>query len=173
MSEGGKSFSYRLISIKEANEFVIAHHRHNKQVLASRFNLALYFNNELIGVAIVGNTLARAYNQDGVGEIRRLCVIEGAPKNSCSYLYGACWREWRKREFGVSKTRGWKLYTYTLQKENGASLRASNFKVDGYTKGHKGWNTKKRKRESQPVYSEPKVRWVIYTEKNARPKAVP
>ena len=146
------------ISVAQANLFVAAHHRHNDPVLMSRLAIGAIWDDALIGVAIVGNPVARELCKRGVGEVRRLCVSADAPRNTCSFLYGACWREWRTRVFkGVF---GHTLYTYTLQSESGASLRGAGWKEDARLKGRKGWDTPSRPRINQSIAQEPKIRWV-------------
>ena len=55
-------------------------------------------------------------------KVNRLCT--DGTRNACSMLYGACIR--------VAKAMGYKkVITYTLESENGASLKASNFIYDG------------------------------------------
>ena len=75
--------------------------------------------------------------------------------NACSMLYGACVR--------VAKAMGYKkVITYTLESENGASLKASNFKNDGIAGGVM-W-TGKRSGRDKGVPKELKRRWVYSLE---------
>lgn len=106
---------HRPITIKEANAFVLAHHRHNKPVAGMRFALAAYVETETVGVCIVGRTTARLLHGDDVAEVTRLCASPTAPRNTCSYLYGAARRVWQSMG-------GRRLITYTLTEESGASL---------------------------------------------------
>lgn len=39
------------INLKQANEFVLAHHRHNTKVVGCKFCIGLWADNELCGVA--------------------------------------------------------------------------------------------------------------------------
>lgn len=140
------------ITLREANQFVLNFHRHNKPVQGGRFAIAACFDDAVVGVAIVGRPVS-ATLQDGVtAELTRLCVNEDAPKNTCSFLYGRCWRVWQQMG-------GEKMVTYTLQSEGGASLRGVGWKIVGETKPHNAWVARGGKRSWQPVYGQLKFRW--------------
>lgn len=131
-------------------------HRHNKRPVGYRFALGARHNGELAGVAIVGRPIAGSYNFEEVAEVIRLCVTPDAPKNTCSFLYGACRRVW----FSMG---GKRVITYTLQSESGASLRGAGWApsvVKVKHKAGKGWQS--RTREYQAVFDEPKFRWDTY-----------
>ena len=140
------------ITLKKANEFVNAHHRHHNGTVGHKFSVGLLNNQEqLCGVAICGRPVSRHYDRDGLTlEINRLCT--NGEKNACSMLYGACIRI--AREMGYHK-----VITYTLESENGASLRASNFVNEGVA-GGKMWTGKRRKNNGVPQVL--KKRWAYY-----------
>jgi hypothetical protein len=141
------------MTIAEANEYVGAHHRHNKPVLSHRFSIGASDGNELVGVAIVGRPVARMMQDGLTAEVTRLCVAETAPKNAPSFLYACCWRAWRAMG-------GRRLITYTLQSEGGASLRGAGFKVIAELAARDPENWQSRAgREWQGVVAEPKFRW--------------
>lgn len=126
-------------------------HRHNKRPVGYRFALGARVNGQLAGVAVVGRPIAKAYNPEEVAEVVRLCVVPDAPKNTCSFLYGACRRVW----FAMG---GKRCITYTLESESGASLRGAGWTPTPVERhGKKGWLS--RDREHQPVFDEPKLRW--------------
>ena len=136
------------ISLKQANEYVEKYHRHHKTVRGCKFCISLVENYEIVGVAICGRPVSRYYDNGTTLEINRLCT--NGFKNACSQLYGACCR--------IAKEMGYKkIITYTLESENGASLRASNFVCEGIA-GGKEW-TGCRKRDNG-VPKEMKKRWV-------------
>ena len=141
------------ISIREANEFVSNFHRHNKPTQGGRFAVGATYGDDLIGIAIVGRPVS-AILQDGVtAEVTRLCVVDHAPKNSCSFLYGRCWRIWQQMG-------GRRMVTYTLQEESGSSLTGAGWRIVGEVKPtSKGWDRKDRSREWQPIYGQLKFRW--------------
>ena len=53
-----------------ATEFVTMHHRHHQPPVGHKFSIGLADNDELVGVAIVGRPVARAY-QDGIRRTAR------------------------------------------------------------------------------------------------------
>lgn len=137
------------ITLKTANEYVMAHHRHHKATVGCKFAIGLLNNddNQLCGVAICGRPVSRYLDNGLTLEINRLCT--DGTKNACSKLYGGCIK--------VAKAMGYRrVITYTLESEDGASLKASNFKFDGIA-GGKQW-TGCRKRDNGP--REMKKRWV-------------
>lgn len=135
----------------KALEIIGLYHRHNSRPVGYRFALGARFNGELVGVAVVGRTVAKSYSIEEVAEVNRLCVVPNAPKNTCSFLYGACRRVW----FSMG---GKRIITYTLQKESGASLRGAGWEPSKVKrKGKKGWLS--RDREHQAVFDEEKLRW--------------
>lgn len=141
------------LTLKAANAFVTAWHRHNKQTQGGRFAIGALHGEEVVGIAIVGRTTARKLHDDLTAEVTRLAVKDGAPDNTCSFLYGACRRIWQMMG-------GQRLLTYTLQSESGASLRGAGWIKTATVKGsEKGWDSPSRPRERQAIYSEPKWRW--------------
>lgn len=135
------------ITFREACEFVNLHHRHHNATVGCKFCIGLFECGEMIGCAVCGRPVSR-YLDDGLTcEINRLCT--DGTKNACSKLYGACCR--------VAKAMGYKLIiTYILESENGASLKASNFKCDGIA-GGTHWTGSRNKNQKIPC--EMKTRW--------------
>ena len=141
------------ISIREANQFVENFHRHNKPTNGGKFSIGACFGDELVGVAIVGRPVARMLDDGVTGEVTRVCVVDHAPKNTCSFLYGRCWRIWQQMG-------GKRMITYTLQEESGSSLRGAGWKIVGEVKPtERGWDRDNRKRNWQPIYGQMKFRW--------------
>lgn len=138
------------ITLREANAFVAAHHRHNKPVQGAKFAIAVSENDEIKGVAIVGRPIARFLDDGWTAEVTRCCT--DGTRNACSKLYRACWR--------AAKAMGHtKLITYTLTTEPGASLRGAGFTLIGEAGGSK-WNTPSRPRiDLNP--GQKKLRWEI------------
>ena len=128
----------QIVPIKqdEAKAFINQNHRHHKAPVGSIFQVAAAKDGQIVGVAMVGRPVARTLDNGWTLEVNRLCT--DGTKNACSMLYSASWR--------VSKNLGYKkLITYILSEENGASLRASNWKCIGEAGGG-GWNCKNRPR---------------------------
>jgi hypothetical protein len=144
------------LTLREANDFVEAFHRHNGRTSrdGGKFAIGAGYGDLLVGVAIVGIPVARLLARDkGTAEVLRTCVGPSAPPNTNSFLYGAAWRAWRALG-------GMKLITYTLATESGASLRGAGWKVVAECKPTT-WDRPNsgRNREWQSVYGQQKFRW--------------
>ena len=136
------------VSLKEANAFVAANHRHHKPVTGHKFSIGCEQDGRLVGVAIVGRPVSR-YLDDGLTlEVNRLCST--GKKNVCSMLYAAAAR--------AAKAIGYrKVITYTLDSEPGTSLRAAGWMCMGRA-GGKRW-TGKRKPEFDLYPPQMKLRY--------------
>ena len=136
------------VSLKDANAFVAAHHRHHKPVTGHKFSIGCEQDGRLVGVAIVGRPVSR-YLDDGLTlEVNRLCST--GKKNVCSMLYAAAAR--------AAKAIGYrKIITYTLDSEPGTSLRAAGWMCMGRA-GGKRW-TGKRKPEFDLYPPQMKLRY--------------
>lgn len=143
------------MTMKDACAFVQNFHRHNKAPQGGRFAIGASHDGGLVGVAIVGRPVARLLDEPLVAEVTRCCVLDTAPKGTCSFLYAACWRAWRAMG-------GAKLITYTLQSESGASLRGAGWKVIAELSPNKpnGWQNRPN-REFQEVVGQAKFRWEV------------
>ena len=143
------------ITLREANEFVRRHHRHNAPVQrdGGRWAISLEHGGEIVGVAIVGRAVARLLDNSVTAEVLRCCVSPAAPRNSSSMLYGRCWQVWRHMG-------GTRLITYNLQCESGASLRGAGFKVVAELPAAEPdkWQRLKRPRVARDVYGQAKFR---------------
>lgn len=144
------------IGLDEANDFVEQFHRHNGRTNRDGGKFAIGASTEvgMVGVAIVGSPLARMLQDGWTAEVTRLCVLDGAPKGTCSFLYARCWRAW-------SAQGGAKLVTYTLADESGASLRGAGWRVVAQCKPRSAgaWNSRDRARDWKPIYGQQKLRW--------------
>ena len=142
------------LSLKEANEFVTKYHRHNKKCQGHKFSLGAIFKNELVGVVIVGRPVSRRLDDKLTLEINRNCVLDNAPKGTCSFLYSKAIKVWQTMG-------GKKIITYTLDYESGSSLKAVNFKKEKIVqifKKNTGWTTRAN-RVWQEVQKTPRIRW--------------
>lgn len=148
--------SIKPIHLDEAKEYIKQYHRHNIPPVGGKFAVSCYDGGRLCGVAMCGRPTARRSNNGVTLEIYRNCT--DGTKNACSKLYGACTR--------IAKAMGYKrIITYTLQSENGASLRAANFIYEGEAGGVE-W-TGERKRNYYVSPDEMKNRWAIYIKQEA------
>jgi hypothetical protein len=141
------------MKLSEAIEFVKNFHRHNKPPAGGLFAVGVSDGLKLVGVAIVSRPVSRFLDDGATAEIIRCCVMDDAPKNSCSFLYARCWN--------ACRALGWsKLITYTLQSESGSSLRGAGWKVVAELAGSTGkaWQTRPG-RDWQEVTGQQKFRW--------------
>lgn len=163
------SIDLKPISIRDAKKFVTDHHRHNKAPVGAKFCIGVIESWEewnpfmgrsvehqnLVGVAMVGRPVS-AQLQDGfTAEVLRVCTLEDSPKNCCSMLYSACWRAWKAMG-------GKRILTYTLKKEQGASVRGAGWQIVAECEPS-NWNRPNsgRERDHQPIYQERKYRWEV------------
>lgn len=134
------------VTFRFAKAYIAGHHRHNPNVVGCKFAIGCQGDEGILGVAVCGRPVSRYLDDGETLEINRVCT-NGA-RNACSMLYGACCR--------IAKEMGYrKIITYTLQSEDGASVKASNFVCDGEA-GGTHW-TGERDRGGLPA--EMKVRW--------------
>ena len=136
------------ISLKAANEYVNAHHRHHKAVTGHKFSIGCSQNGLLVGVVIVGRPVSRFLDEGYTLEVNRLCTL--GVKNACSILYAAAARA--ARAMGYKK-----IITYILQSESGCSLKAAGWNCAGLA-GGKEW-TGKRKPPISLYPQEMKIRY--------------
>lgn len=137
------------ISFKSASNYINTYHRHHRATVGCKFCVSVVDESELVhGVAVCGRPVGRFLDDGYTLEINRVCS-DGTP-NVCSMLYGACCR--------IAKQMGYrKVVTYTLQSEDGASLKASNFTFDGIAGGTHWTGSRNR---GQAIPAEMKKRWV-------------
>jgi hypothetical protein len=145
------------ITLREANAFVEAHHRHHGPSRGCICVVGVadgWINKAPVirGVVIVGRPVARALSDQWTAEVTRLCT--DGTRNACSMLYAASWRA--VRALGYRR-----LVTYTLESEGGASLRAAGFKVVGQVTG-RSWSCVSRPRVDTAPHQD-KLRWEIAT----------
>ena len=136
--------------MKQAKEFVAAHHRHHKPPLSHKFSIGVADDDGvLVGVAMCGRPVARMLDDGETLEVNRTAT-DGS-KNANSLLYGAAWR--------AAKALGYRrLVTYTQEGEGGASLRASGWEIVAKLKPRKGWNAPARPR-GDGVDNIARLRW--------------
>ena len=149
-----KELSIIPLSLKEANEFVTKYHRHNKKCAGHKFSIGAVYKNEIVGVVIVGRPVARKLDDRFTLEINRNCVLDTAPKGTCSFLYSRAIKIWQTMG-------GKKIITYTLETESGSSLKAVNFNketTEQTFKKNTGWTTRTN-RIWQEVQATPRIRW--------------
>lgn len=124
------------ITLDEANAFVAKHHRHHGEVVGHRYSIGAAAGDKIVGVVIVGRPVARLRDDGLTLEVTRLCT--DGTRNACSFLYGAAARA----AFALGYK---KIGTYILASENGASLKASGWRLVGEVKG-RSWSCPSRPR---------------------------
>jgi hypothetical protein len=143
-------------TLRKANDFVEKFHRHSIRTSRDGGKFAICAaNNQVYGVAIVGNPLSATLMDGFTAEVLRVCVLPNAPRNCNSLLYGACRRIWF--EMG-----GRLILTYTLTEESGASLKGAGWIMAATVKGHdeKTWGKKDHlRRTEQSILAKGKRRW--------------
>lgn len=142
------------LAFAKAKSFVQTHHRHCPPPAGWRFGAGIRNGQELIGVAMVGRPVARAFDHTKVVEVNRVCVLDTIDPqlvwNACSQFYGWSAREAKKRGFE-------RIITYTMEGESGTSLIAAGWAIEAVVKG-RSWNAPSRPREDKtPAVN--KVRW--------------
>ena len=139
------------LHIRQANEFVARHHRHNNPTVGGKFALGAAQEGKLVGVAIAGRPVCRRLDDGKTLEVLR--VATDGTANACSFLYSRCAK--------IARLMGYaRIITYTLESEGGASLRAVGARATGPLESHE-WGNPNRPRKSQPVYHEPNYRWEL------------
>lgn len=126
------------ISLTESNIFVAEHHRHHLPVTRDKFRVACEVDGKIVGVANVGNPVARKLCDGYTLEVTRCCT--DGTKDVCSFLYSRCAR--------ICKEMGYKkIITYILETEDGTSLKASGWHLEKENAGGVTWNMPSRPRE--------------------------
>lgn len=145
-----RPLTLRSCTVKQAQAWVKQHHRHLKKLGGARWAVAVHDadTDECLGVAVVTNGPA-AWEGTHKANLARVAVIDGVP-NACSMLYGAVCRA--AKALGYSE-----VWTYTLEDEQGTSLRAAGFTFRGYTSG--GSHSRVGRERSDPEQGGPKGRW--------------
>lgn len=118
--------SVRPISLKDANNAILAWHRHHKPVVGHRFSCCAMDGDKLVGIAIAGRPVARMTDQLNILEITRLAT--DGTRNACSILYSAMARA--ARALGYQR-----IQTFILESEPGTTLKASGWQPI-CSKGH-------------------------------------
>lgn len=144
------------ITLKAANDYVHANHRHHDSVVGCKFAIGLKKTadgkDKLIGAAICGRPVSRILDDGLTLEVNRLCV-EDNEANGCSMLYSAAVRI--ARDMGYKK-----VITYILESESGVSLKASGFTLENAKCGGEDWGPKRVNKSEKLPPRELKQRWV-------------
>lgn len=147
------------VTLTDAKKFVGTHHGHNEAPLSWKFGTGVAADGELVGIAMVGRPSGRGLDQYRAVEITRVCLSEkGRYRNAASMLYGAACRMAAAGGYSIA-------YTYTLDSEDAASVRAAGFELDEELAARPSWSTPSRPRYEENLFGErkrpegPKRRW--------------
>ena len=138
------------IGFRAACDYVERVHRHHRPPRGHKFSIGLVDKGSVVGVIMAGRPVNRNLDDGLTLEVNRLAT--DGTFNACSMLYGAVSR--------AAKAMGyWRVVTYTLPSEGGASLRASGWELDAVTAGGQwvDWGPVKRSND-WPTGS--KSRWI-------------
>ncbi len=140
---------------KGACAYVDEHHRHHDPPQGHQFSLGVLTESGLlVGVAIVGRPVSRAFDNGLTVEVTR-CATDGTP-NACSALYAAAWRTARSAGYR-------RALTYTQGGESGASLRAAGWRKVADLSARPGWHAPSRPRLPRGTENVARALWEITT----------
>ncbi|GIH99156.1 XF1762 family protein [Planobispora takensis] len=141
------------IALRTARAFIAWSHRHLPPPQGAKFAIGVGTEaGVLVGVAVVGRPVARAFDDGHTIEVTRLAT-DGTP-NACSALLGAAWR--------ASRAMGYRrLITYTRADEPGTSLRAAGLRCVADRPARTGWDCPSRPRDSHGHDDIARVLWEI------------
>lgn len=139
---------HKRLKLSEANDFVVALHRHHPPVVGHLFSIGATIGGELVGVVIVGRPISRHRDDGLTAEVTRLCT--DGTRNACSFLYGRA----AVAAFALGFER---IGTYTLPDEGGASLRGAGWRLIGLRGGGE-WSVPSRPRK--PMQSPTSQKWL-------------
>jgi hypothetical protein len=113
----------RAITLRDANAFVAAHHRHHKPARGCKFVVAAVdvSRRAVCGVAVVGRPVSREIQAREPLTCEVVRVATDGTRNACSFLLARC----REAAFAIGYRR---VITYTLPEEGGASLKAAGYR---------------------------------------------
>lgn len=138
------------VNFSDACAFVLAHHRHHQPPVGHKFSLGVAAGDTLVGVAMVGRPIARAYDDGLTLEVNRTCT--DGTGNANSMLYAAAWR--------AAKALGYRrLITYTQADEGGASLRGAGWRTVAELPARGTWWTPSRPRDDHGNAGVPRTLW--------------
>lgn len=140
------------VSFAIACGFVATWHRHHEPPIGHKYSLGVADGEMLVGVAMVGRPVARAYDDGLTLEVNRTATDGTA--NANSMLYGSAWR--------AAKALGYRrLITYTQAGETGASLHAAGWRIIAERPPRPGWSVPSRPRDDHGVDHIPRTLWEV------------
>jgi len=138
------------VTFAEACQFVDTEHRHHRRPVGHKFSIGVAQAGELVGVAMCGRPVARAFDDGLTLEVNRTCT--DGTRNANSMLYGAAARA----AFALGYLR---LITYTAGDESGSSLKAAGWRIVAERPRRKGWDTPARRRSDRGTDGVARTLW--------------
>ena len=132
-------YKHRQYKLNEVKPFINQTHRHHESPQGCNFALGVKLGERFIGVITAGRPVARALDDGTALEITRVCVRPGY-KNLCSYLYSCMVRIAKELNYD-------KVITYTLDSEQGTSVKAAGFRFSHKSPGGV-WSCRSRPRST-------------------------
>lgn len=154
-----KKFTLREISVKDATIYNSLWHSRLPYIPGSNIYrnkhyccLGAFYKCECYAVAILSSPVSRHLDHNTILELRRLAISQKSPKNTATWMLGKIIK-YIKYKFPEIK----KVISYQdTEVHKGTIYKASNWFVDGYTKGA-DWNISRDRRPSQSTAD--KIRW--------------
>lgn len=152
----GPRLTAHVITLREAGSFISQHHRHHPPPTGHRLSMGAFIfgTSTLVGVATIGNPVAKAYVDGDTWEVNRTCT--DGTRNANSLLYGACER--LRKALGLAR-----MVTYTQKGESGASLRAAGWRLVHVRAARSGWNRPGRPRNDRHPTQIERYLWLTGT----------
>lgn len=149
------------LTLELANDLVDRLHRHHDPATGHRFSIGAFDGEELVCACIVGRPVAHKTPQYTVAEVSRLAT--NGHRNACSFLYAAAARTADGYGF-------WKIQTFILASESGASLRAAGW-TDCGEAGGEAWNGegKRKRKNTHPPEMKRRYERILHPENQAAP----
>jgi len=144
------SLRLRPSTFREANAYVLAHHRHHPPVNGYKFAIACEDGERLCGVVIVERPKARMLDDGLTLELSRVCT--DGTKHAASKLISAAVRA----AFAMGAVR---VVSYVLDSELGTSYRAAGWSPSTVDSRGGEWDRPSRKRAPMKSPTTPKTRW--------------
>lgn len=98
MSDHRPRLSTKVITLREAQEFVDRHHRHHRRPVGHKLSIGVRVKGTdvLVGVAIVSRPVARLFDDGGdTLEVSRTCT-DGTRNANSTGRFGACAAKWAR-----------------------------------------------------------------------------
>lgn len=128
------------VNLRDARLFIDHVHRHCDAPQGWKYGIGLRDSVGLVGVIAAGRPVARLLDDGETIELTRVCLMGGVA-NGVSRLIGAAVRIARDMGYG-------NVITYTLECEDGHSLKALGFVDEGVVAGGQ-WGRAGREREER------------------------